>query len=140
MAVVSCTAFPSGKERLKERAEWQTTAVAMATDQGPYRALFKKMHAELAAFTGGEGASCLASPGQYLRRDTGGRQIVPRRRMTGLMSKALERGGRIFSAIGKGADKVSDENRLASVKIGVQAHRDYQSALDEISAKAASRK
>ena len=53
--------FPSGKERLKDRGEWQAMSVAMATDQGPYRALFKKMHAELAAFTGGEEGSCLGS-------------------------------------------------------------------------------
>ncbi|WP_373500920.1 type VI secretion protein IcmF/TssM N-terminal domain-containing protein [Desulfococcus sp.] len=133
------TAFPGGKERLRGQAEWQATAVAMATDQGPYRALHQKMDSELVEFTGREGAPAwLVLAGTYgLVRAAAAASPDQKE---GLVTQALEKGGQIFSAIGRGAGKAPDENRIASFNLGVQAYREYQGALEEISAKAASRR
>lgn len=132
-------AFPGGRERLRGQAEWQTVAVAMATDQGPYRALFQKMDSELVAFAGRKGIP----PWLGLAHTYGmvrAAAVASPEEKPGLVTKALEKGGELFSAFGGGEEKVSEENRMVSFNLGVQAHRDYQGALEEISAKAASRR
>ncbi len=133
-------AFPRGRERLNGREEWQTTAVAMGTDRGPYQAFINRMTVELAAFTSGEGQPAwlrLANTYGVIRSAA---RASADEQKAGLVSRAIEKGGQIFSVIGSGKDKDSEENRLASVKVGIQAQREYQGALVEISSRAASRK
>jgi len=115
-------AFPQGSKRLGSRKEWQQLATKMATDQGPYFAFLNKMTKDLDPLREG----VILPP--WL-------QQVYQFKMFKLRATteigAVKRGKKLFKAFEKkfGREKEADS---ASGFLAVEACREYQKALAEI--------
>ena len=133
------TLFPKGVERLKGRDEWQQTAAKMSGDEGPYWAVMNKAASELDAVAFGKELPPwlkLVLQMQLIKvqiaAETGAQD-------KGLLSKATETGKKFIGDLEKMLSKVPGVSLESQAK-AVQAYREYQKTLDNITPVSASRK
>jgi type VI secretion system protein ImpL len=127
------SAFPSGKERLKSKEEWKKTAVKVAADDGPYFAFINKIVTDLEPLV--EKAAVPAWLKQIYAFQSV-KKIGDAGK--GTVAKAAEKGKKVISSIEKKFGK-DEEETSASKLMAVGKYRQYQEALNSITAVSASR-
>ncbi len=131
-------AFLDGKKLLDGRNEWKRVASEMASGKGPFSLLMATLDDELGLYKDREdlpGWVGLVFKFHAAKQAAKAQNI----KNTGLLKKAMQKGGRLFSNMGK-LSGVSGEKRLESLKIAAGAFKDYKSGIYDIAAKAGSRK
>lgn len=133
------TLFPRGVERLKGRDEWQQTAARMAGDDGPYWAVLNKAASELDLMAFDQDLPPwlkLVLQLQIIKVQIAAEAASQDK---GLLTKAAESGKKLMGDLEKMLSKVPGLSLEAQAK-AVQAYREFQKSLNDITPVSASRK
>jgi type VI secretion system protein ImpL len=127
--------FYKGEERLRGAAEWQQTAVQMASDKAPYFELFNRISLELEPMaTNPQIPSWLQ---QVYKLQAARAQGFVQEKET--IKKAAEGGAKIISSIRKNVGQEAGAQQLESQMAASKAWQDYRTALTAIAPATASK-
>lgn len=140
--------FPKGAGILQGKDEWQQTAAAMPTDQGPYEAFMNRLVVELQPVVVG------GSPPEWIRliyqfqipkTSVPGADLLKKQgllnRLTSKPAQVVSKAERAEKALGVPAGASGVAGAAAQLKIpGIDIYQDYRKALSEIGQAAAFRK
>ena len=129
-------AFPKGEQRLKGGKAWQQVAARMATDDGPYFAVFGRMASEMETVAGGGDAPWWVR--QVYRVKAARDEAALAGKEKGTLEKTAETGKQLLSIFDRlfGAESgVTAASRLQAAK----AYQEYSGALAVIVQATASR-
>lgn len=127
--------FPKGEERLRGMAEWQQTASKMASEQGPYFALIKKIALELEPLVTEEPLPSWLQ--QVYQFQSARAQGLVQDNAT--ISKAAEGGKKILTTIQKNVGQEAGAHKLEVRMTTAKDCQDYCGALTAITPAVASR-
>jgi type VI secretion system protein ImpL len=133
------TLFPRGVEKLKGRDEWQQTAAKIAGDEGPYWGVLNRAASELDPLAFGKDLPAwlkLVLQMQIIKAQVAAETGTQDK---GIVSKAADTGKKFIGDLEKTLSKVPGVSLESQAK-AVQAYREVQKTLDNITPVSASRK
>jgi type VI secretion system protein ImpL len=127
--------FYKGEERLRGAAEWQQTAIQMASDKAPYFELFNRISLELEPVAANSQIPNWLQ--QVYKLQTARAQGFVQEKET--IKKAAEGGAKIISSIRKNVGQEASAQQLESQMAASKAWQDYRTALTAIAPATASK-